>query len=170
MAHKKQNICESKTFETIYKLYAKDLRRFLFFKTQNIEKAEDLLQDAFVQLWNNCENVDYNKVKSYLFSVGNNMFLNLVKHSKVVRNYKNQVSKKVSQESPEYIYLEKEFLEKLEKAISNLPEKQREVFLMNRIEKKKYKEIASQLDISLKAVEKRMHSALVYMREHIGDV
>jgi RNA polymerase sigma-70 factor (ECF subfamily) len=66
--------------------------------------------------------------------------------------------------------LEKEFMEKLESTIDNLPEKQREVFLMNRIEKKKYKEIAICLNISVKAVEKRMHQALVVMRKEIGDV
>ena len=65
--------------------------------------------------------------------------------------------------------LEKEFMEKLESTIDNLPEKQREVFLMNRIEKMKYKEIALHLDISVKAVEKRMHQALVVMRKEIGD-
>ena len=73
-------------------------------------------------------------------------------------------------ESPEFILLEKEFLEKLENTIAGLPQKQREVFLLNRIEKKKYKEIAVLLNISVKAVEKRMHSALLIMREKIGNV
>ncbi len=41
---------------------------------------------------------------------------------------------------------------------------------MNRIEKKKYKEIAQKLDISVKAVEKRMHQALVIMRKEIGNI
>ena len=61
-------------------------------------------------------------------------------------------------------------MEKLENTISALPEKQREVFLLNRIEKKKYKEIALHLDISVKAVEKRMHQALLVMRKEIGNV
>jgi RNA polymerase sigma-70 factor (ECF subfamily) len=66
--------------------------------------------------------------------------------------------------------LEKEFMDKLERTIDSLPEKQKEVFLLNRIEKKKYKEIAEQLDISVKAVEKRMHLALVVMRDKIGNI
>ena len=52
--------------------------------------------------------------------------------------------------------------------IANLSEKQREVFLLNRIEKKKYKEIAEMLGISVKAVEKRMHGALKSLREEIN--
>lgn len=170
MSNHNRNICDSKTFEHIYKTYAKDIRRFLFYKTQNINRAEDLMQDVFVKLWDNCSKVDYDKVKSYIFSIANNMFLNEVKHDNVVRKYNEHNKKADTNESPEFIMLEKEFLDKLNATIKNLPEKQREVFLMNRIEKKKYKEIAEQLDISVKAVEKRMHQALITMRKEIGNI
>ena len=170
MSKDNRNICHSKTFEEIYKNYAKDIRRFLFFKTQDINKAEDLMQDVFIKLWDNCSKVDYDKVKSYMFSIANNMFLNEVKHDKVVRNYNKGNKKTQTNESPEFIMLEKEFMDKLDATIANLPEKQREVFLLNRIEKKKYKEIAEQLNISIKAVEKRMHQALLTMRKEIGNV
>ena len=50
-------------------------------------------------------------------------------------------------------------------AIADLPENQRIVFLMNRLDKKTYKEIAELLDISVKAVEKRMHKALKELRK-----
>ena len=59
---------------------------------------------------------------------------------------------------------------KLKKSIAELPEKQREVFLLSRIEKKKYSEISEMLDISVKAGEKRMSQALITMREQIGNV
>ena len=170
MSKDKSNICEAKFFEAIYNTYAKEIRRFLFYKTQDIDKSEDILQDVFIKLWENCNKVDSNKVKSYIYSIANNMFLNDIKHQKVVQNHRKHNENKSTNESPEFIMLEKEFMEKLESTIDNLPEKQREVFLMNRIEKKKYKEIALLLDISVKAVEKRMHQALVVMRKEIGDV
>jgi len=165
-----RNICHSKTFETIYNLYAKDIRRFLFFKTQNVDRAEDILQEVFIKLWDNCSKVDYDKVKSYTYTIANNMFLNEVKHQKVVQSFNKHNKKESTNESPEFILLEKEFMEKLQNTIARLPEKQREVFLLNRIEKKKYKEIAINLNISVKAVEKRMHQALVIMRKEIGNV
>ena len=59
MSKNSRNICHSKTFEFIYNTYAKAIRRFLFFKTQDVEAAEDILQDVFVKLWDNCSNVDY---------------------------------------------------------------------------------------------------------------
>ncbi|OUR92344.1 RNA polymerase subunit sigma-70 [Flavobacteriales bacterium 34_180_T64] len=165
-----EKICHSETFERIFNTYAKDLRRFIFFKTQDIDVAEDILQDTFIKLWDNCDNVMYSKVKSYLYTVANNLFLNIKKHEKVVHSHQKSHVHLNNVESPEFILLEKEFLEKLEMTIADLPEKQREVFLLNRIEKKKYKEIAAQLDISVKAVEKRMHGALVTIREKIGNV
>ena len=170
MSKDKSNICEAKFFEAIYNTYAKEIRRFLFYKTQDIDKSEDILQEVFIKLWENCNKVDPNKVKSYIYSIANNMFLNDIKHQKVVQNYRKHNGNDSTNESPEFIMLEMEFMEKLESTIDNLPEKQREVFLMNRIEKKKYKEIALLLDISVKAVEKRLHQALVVMRKEIGDV
>ncbi|MEK9620505.1 MAG: RNA polymerase sigma-70 factor [Flavobacteriales bacterium] len=170
MSKYNRNICDSNSFEAIYNTYAKEIRRFLFYKTQDIDKSEDILQDVFIKLWENCNKVDPNKVKSYIYSIANNMFLNDIKHQKVVQNYRKHNGNDITNESPEFIVLEKEFMEKLESTIDKLPEKQREVFLMNRIEKKKYKEIAIHLDISVKAVEKRMHKALVVIRKEIGDV
>ena len=49
-------------------------------------------------------------------------------------------------------------------ALSNLPEKQRIVFMMSRFEEMKYHEIAERLEIGVKAVEKRMKKALEYLR------
>lgn len=170
MAKDNRNICHSKTFEFVYNTYAKDIRRFLFYKTQDIAEAEDILQDTFIKLWDNCSKIEYDKVKSFIYTVANNMFLNEKKHEKVVRKFSEQHKKNDNNESPEFIMIEKEFLEKLEKTIAALPEKQREVFLLNRIENKKYREISEMLNISVKAVEKRMHLALLTMRREIGNV
>jgi RNA polymerase sigma-70 factor (ECF subfamily) len=83
----------------------------------------------------------------------------------------NQIGRKeATNETPEFLLEEKEFLDKLQVAISDLKEGQREVFLLNRIDKKTYKEIAEMLEISVKAVEKRMHLALVQLREKVGKI
>ena len=170
MSQDQNNICNTSTFERIYQEYAKELRRFLFFKTQDIQQAEDILQDSFIKLWDNCSKVNIEKVKSYLFTVASNTFLNTVKHQAVVRKHQASLSISKTNESPEFIMMEQEFLEKLERVIASLPERQREVFLMNRIDKKKYKDIAAELNISVKAVEKLMHAALIVMRKEIGNI
>ena len=59
-------------------------------------------------------------------------------------------------------------MDKLQIAIDGLTLGEREVFLLNRIENKKYREIAEMLNISVKAVEKRMHGALIKLRKSVG--
>ncbi len=63
-----------------------------------------------------------------------------------------------------------ELKEKLELAIAQLPEKQREAFLLSRIEKKTYNEIAELLGISRQAVEKRIYNALDKLRLVSGNI
>jgi len=127
--------------------------------------AEDISHDAFMKLWENCSKVGIDKAKSYLFTVANNLFLNKANRKKVILQFENSVKQKSDNSDPHYIMQKNEFKDRLEKAISELPEIQRVVFLMNRIDKKKYREIAEELDISVKAVEKRMHLALSALRK-----
>ena len=162
-----KNICNANVFEEIFNNYAKDVKRFIFFKTKDTNLTEDIVQDTFVKLWEECKNASYDTIKNFLFTIANNLFLNIVKHNKVIDKHQKGFVRENSNESPEFIFLENEFYEKLENAIASLSEKQREVFLMSRIEKKKYKEIATQLNISVKAVEKRMHAALIALKEKI---
>ncbi len=164
-----KDICKDKVFEKVYFTYAKDLKRFLFLKFGDLESAEDVMQETFLKLWKNCHKVSFEKVKSYLFTLANNAFLDIKKHEKVVRKHRenNNLSHSTS-ESPEYLMIEEEFLEKIEQAIAGLTDKQREVFILGKIEKKKYKEIAEELGISIKAVEKRMINALANIRKQIG--
>lgn len=167
MSETTKSVCEQSVFEKVFNTHSKTLRNFIYFKCGDADQADDLVQDAFVKLWNNCAKVSFEKAKSYLYTVANNAFLNEVAHKKVVLKYQKSVTNVATHENPEFIYREKEFQKELDKAIANLSEKQREVFLLNRIEKKKYREIAEMLGISVKAVEKRMHGALVSLRSEI---
>lgn len=164
------NICNNRVFDTVFHKYAKDLKRHLYFKYNDMASAEDVLQETFIKLWKNCTKVTLEKVKSYLYTLANNAFLDIKRHETVVRKHQKNAINYNTTESPEFLMIEKEFLVKVEQVIANLPEKQREVFIMSRIEKKTYKEIALKLDLSVKAIEKRMRNALIIVREHIGNI
>lgn len=159
------NTCEEKVFKRVFYEQAASLRNFLYYKSGNLALAEDLVQEAFERLWKNCAKVTVAKAKSFLFTVGNNLFLNHVAHQKVVLKFEQRGHTQRSDETPEFLLEEQEFKRQLEQAIADLPENQRLVFLMNRIDKKTYKEIAELLGISVKAVEKRMHKALKALRK-----
>lgn len=162
--------CDEKKFNDFFLNHSKLLHNFIYYKCGNFDMAEDLVQDAFLKFWNNCEKAISGKAKSFLYTIANNLFLNEYSKNKVVLNFKKTLPKDYTHESPEFLLQEKEFGDQLKKAISNLSEAQRTAFLMNRIDGKKYKEIAEILDISVKAVEKRIHNALVSLRKEIENI
>ncbi|WP_353779031.1 RNA polymerase sigma-70 factor [Winogradskyella sp. 3972H.M.0a.05] len=168
---KESSVCEEHVYNAVYEEHSQYLYNFAYYKCGDTAKAEDIVQEAFIRLWNNCAKVIFEKSKAYLFTVANNLFLNHVQHQKVRLNYQRQAtSTSKTNENPEFLMEEKQFMHKLEAAISELTEAQREVFLMNRIDGLTYKTIAETLNISQKAVEKRMHKALVQLREKIGNI
>ncbi|MFC0604646.1 RNA polymerase sigma factor [Winogradskyella pulchriflava] len=164
------NICEEHLFERLYKKHSKNLHDFLYYKFGEHLNPQDKVQDAFIKLWQNCGKISPNKAKSFLFTTANNMMLNEVAHQKVVLKYTKTPQKHSTNESPEFVIQEKEYHEKLQNALANLTEAQRVAFLMNRVEGKRFKEIATILDISTKAVEKRIYGALKKLREDIDEL
>lgn len=165
------NICEELIFSNFFKANVKTLKNYLYYKFGNEEQAEDVTQEAFIKLWENCGNVPIEKARSFIYTVANNATLNQIAHQKVVLEYaKNNAPSMATSESPEYKMEEDQFKVKLQNAIAKLSEAQRSAFLLHRIDGKKYHEIAEILDISVKAVEKRIHGALVELRKEIDNI
>jgi RNA polymerase sigma factor (sigma-70 family) len=164
------HVCEEHTYNKAYRDYAMAIRNFIFFKCGDKDKSYDITQEAFIKLWENCKKVPPEKAKSYLYTVANNLFLNTVAHKKVVLKYVENHLPKVEKHSPQFLLEEKEYGENLQNAIANLTELQREAFLLSRVEGKKYREIAEILNISDKAVSKRIHDALEALRKTVEKI
>jgi RNA polymerase sigma-70 factor (ECF subfamily) len=154
------SICEEKNYHLLYLEHAKQIRNFIYYKCGDLQQAEDLTHEAYIKLWDNCKKVVIEKAKSFLMTVVNRLFLNTIEHHKVVLNFEKSSTKKHDHEDPEYVLNEKQFKERLELAISDLPEGQRSVFLMNRVDKMSYQEIADLQGVSIKAIHKRMYKAM----------
>jgi len=164
------NVCEEQVFNTIFKSNSKTIFNYIYYKYGNEEKAYDAVQEAFVKLWENCAKVAPDKAKAFVYKVANNLYLNVLKAEKVRLKYAEKATKDRNQESPEFLLEEKEFKHKLDRALDSLPENQRTVFLLNRIDGKKYAEIAEMEGVSVKAIEKRMHLALKTLRAQIDGI
>ncbi len=163
------NVCDDKIYSEVFRTHSKTVFNFIYYKFGNEEKANDAVQEAFVKLWENCAKVAPEKAKSFVYTVANNLYLNVIKAEKVRLKYKDPTAS-IERENPEFLLEEQQFKHKLEKALAALPENQRTTFLLNRIDGKKYKEIAEMEGVSVKAIEKRMHLALKTLREQIDGI
>ncbi len=156
-------------FKTVFELYQEGIFNFVHYKLGNIEAAEDIVQDVFIKLWETRHQLKEDRsLKSYLFTIANNLALNYMRHAKVVMKFQQELSEETSlQESPQAALEKKEFREKLLACIAALPEKPRLVFMMSRMENLSYKEIAERLDISIKTVESHIGNALKALRQSL---
>jgi RNA polymerase sigma-70 factor (family 1) len=155
-------------FKEVFDKNYEYIRNYLFYLSGNIELAEDLVQDVFLQLWEIRDKVKSETVRSFLFTIARNCFFKNIRQKKYDLKFKSTYLEQVENESPQYILELKEFDEKLQKTIAGLPEKCRIVFLMNRIDDMTYAQIADSLQVSVKAIEKQMSKALSILRNEIG--
>ncbi len=164
------SVCDESVFAAIHKKIAKDLHDFIYYKYGDRFKPEDKVQEAFLKLWENCSKIVPEKAKAFLFSVANNTTLNEIKHEKVKLKFAQSSVEKVNNENPQFLLEESEYLKKYQDALSKLSDEKRVAFLLNRVEGKKHKEIAEILNISKKAVEKRIYTALKELRKDIEGI
>lgn len=168
MTEQDPSICEQKVYENIFRTHYGNVTRYIYFKCGDLQQAEDIVQDVFIKLWRLCATVSFSKVKAYLYRAASNSFLNEKAHEKIVLKHVKQKSNPIDNEDPEFVLQMGEFQLKLKEAIGALPTKEREVFLLSRMEKKTYGEISELIGIGVKAVERRMSKALLQLREELG--
>jgi RNA polymerase sigma-70 factor (ECF subfamily) len=157
-----------KEYQEVFDQFYNNIRGYIYFKCGDQDLAEDLAQDTFIKLWENRSKIDRSTVKSYLYTIAGNLTINYLKRQQLKYKFVNQSEQRTEKSNPEFILEMKEYEAKLQGVIETLPEGSREVFLMNRLEDIKYKDIAERLGISVKAVEKRMSKALKIIRDSLG--
>lgn len=157
------------TFRKYYDLYYDQLCHFLNFYTQDITVIEDVLQEVYLKLWENRDEIEIQYIKTYLFHAAKNRVLNHLRDEQnrhyLLENWFNQ--QKQEKQGKECYDIE-QFTTLLYKAIDQLPEKCREIFILSRQEKLTYKQIAEKLNISVKTVEAQMGIALKRIRETLA--
>ena len=167
--------CDERAFEALFKLYYARLTLFSNRFVNDLSIAEEIVADVFELLWEKGHEVTFSSsVSSYLFKMVQNRSLNYLKHQKIENLYvayleKNNLFDEV-RSAVENGYEEKELAQQINAAINTLPVKCREIFVLSRFSDMKYKEIASQLNISPKTVERQVSIALEKLRQTLKHV
>jgi RNA polymerase sigma-70 factor (family 1) len=154
-------------FDQIFIEWYNPLRNSMYYKTGDMQAAEDLVQDTFLKIWEKKETINPETVKSLIYKIANNLFLNRIEHEKVSFRFVTEYSGNDLSNAPDFELEMKDFDKKLQNSLGELDEKSRSVFLMNRIDELTYSQIADNLGLSVKAVEKRMSKAIAFLKERL---
>ena len=156
-------------FKNIFNTHFSGVRNSVYYRSGDQDLATDVAQETFIRLWEkNFEFVNGN-TRALLYKIAGDLLISQIRKRNVVLKYKAKEADEQFGESPHDMMLYKELLKNYELALERLPEKQRTVFLLSRMDGMKYFEIAESLGLSVKAVEKRMKNALEYLRKAIED-
>lgn len=154
-------------FKILFDKHFDAIRRYIFYRCSNADIASDLAQDVFSKIWEKGMNLDAEKDKSLLYKMASDLVVSKYRREQVALNF----LKYVKAESPvgyqDNTYDYSELSKKYAKTLASMPEKNRAAFLLSRNDDLKYHEIANMLNISIKAVEKRMKGALDLLKKEL---
>ena len=164
------------SFSELYLIYYPKLVRFAKEFVMSEEDAENITQDVFADLWEKRESMDHiENINAYLFRLVRNRCLDYLKHKVFEQKYAEnvqasfEVELNLKMQSLDRfdvldIYEGNEMEKLVREAINSLPKKCRAIFLLSRMEGRKYRESSERLGISVNTVECQMGIALKKLR------
>lgn len=162
---------DKKAFRLVYDLYERKLFAFIYGYTKNEAQTKDILQEAFIKLWNKREVLKpENSIKSFLFKIAYNTYIDKLRRKESELNVLDEWRyKRIVEALDEDNETRNLRIEKVRRAIDSLPKRCKEIFLLCKYEGFKYSEISEILDISTKTVQGQMVKAYKLIREEFKD-
>lgn len=157
-----------KDFDTVFRQHYKMAVLYAHKYVQDLDTARDVAQGVFIKLFDRKKDIKLqSSIKSYILTAVKNASLNYIRGQNV-RQLHNEQAMSAITSSYELNKLEYEdLLRRVNDELNNLPTRCAEIFKMNRFDGMKNKEIASQLNISIRTVETQMSNALKHLRKAI---
>lgn len=159
-----------KAFDRIYDLYAKRLYGYCIQYLKSPEDAEEIVQDVFVQLWQKRESIQQEEtIGALLFTISKYKLINAwrarLNHPlyEDYVNYVNHISVNDTAHKIEY----DDFMKKVRSTLSDLPDTQRKVITLSRLEQRTNKEIAEILQLSEQTVKNQLVLGLKALKEKL---
>lgn len=164
-----------KAFTQVFRMYYGPLLNYAGRILKDVELANDVVQECFCRLYERRKEIKRGfQVRPYLYRSVYNSCIDAIKHQKVENNYINQelldfyFSKVVETPEAEQALLDEDLKGAIQDAINKLPERCREIFVLSKVDGLSNKQIAEQLNLSMKTVEAQMTTAFVRLRKELG--
>lgn len=165
----KTQVGDAQAFESLFRVYCEALIQFAYRFVQDRARAENIVQDVFLNIWTNRTALDPDRnFKAYVYAAVRNRALKELEHQQVVRDAEVDLKTRLGiVRTPEDDYVSHETGEAIRQAIKELPQRCQTIFNMSRLDRLTYGEIAVILGLSVKTVETQMGRALKTLREKL---
>lgn len=163
---------DEKALQAVMSRYWESLYKMAAYTLDDLAACEDIVQEIFIKLWNNRENLNFShSLRAYLFAsvryeVYRTVKIQLNRDSKIAFHGNNSIEYFNPENKLEY----NELMQDIEKLVSQLPQRCKEIYQLSRYDNLSHKEIASRLDISIKTVENQLTIALRRIRMAISKM
>lgn len=171
---------KSNSITEVVKNYSRRLMGFIRKRVTNEADAEDILQDVFYQLLGNKEPID--QITAWLFTVTRNKITDRSRKKQTVALdglfYEGEEDEPVewmgilmdNSSNPETLYLRNLFRETLKEALEELPEEQKQAFILNELDGIPFRQIADETGIPVNTLISRKRYAVLYLRTKLADL
>ena len=155
---------DKREFKVIFDKHFDELRRYIYYRCGDEETASDLAQEVFMRVWEKRSQLEKDYIKPLLYKMAGDCVVSDYRKRSVQAGFVQNMRIESEYLSPQDELQFEELKQQYEKALKHLTESQRTAFLMSRNDELKYQEIAERLQISVKAVEKRITETLRVLR------
>lgn len=169
---------EDKAFEELVKRYKTKLFNYIYKYISDVERSEEITQEVFIRIYRSRERYKIKaKFSTFIYRIALNLAFNEVRNrNRRKTDLHNEFDDKVFDDkirehnTPEKIYEKKEIEHIVNREISNLSSKYKDVILLCDIEGLSYKEVAQILDISIGTVQSRLSRGRVRLKQRLENV
>jgi RNA polymerase sigma-70 factor, ECF subfamily len=164
-------------YKEVFRLLYPRLKGYCKLFVPDENEAEDIIQECFITLWEKRNSIEIQKkLESFLFVIVRNKCLNFLKNKRLDSGNISLDNLQVAE--LQYLYqldlaekeeksLEELLIQAFQESVNALPAKMKEVFVKCKLEGRKQKEVATEMGISVKMVEKQTAKAKNQIREQL---